>query len=418
MTMSMAAPHARGKSAVDKIFGANAAAVKDAAAVGKDKVVNATIGAILDDEEKLVCLPTVEKVFRSLPTNDIAAYAPIAGLPEYLESVLDAAFGKSRPAGYIDAVATSGGSGVLHHVIWNYASEGDVVLTSDWFWGPYRVLCDEMHRKLDTFALFDDARRFNVVACEAKVREVLAKQDSVILIINSPAHNPTGYSLSDKEWDCVLHMLTAVTKETGKKIVLLVDVAYLDYAGQKDECRAFLSKLGGLPESILSVVAYSMSKGFTLYGQRTGAMIGVSSSADVIKEFAEINQYSSRATWSNISRASMKTLATIYRDPALLSAVESERDYYYRMIKARAELFTKEAAEVGLTMLPYVAGFFLSIPATKPDAVCEKLHEDHIFAVPLAKGIRVAVCAVPLEKMKGIAAKIKAAMDAVGSQAQ
>ncbi len=417
MTMSMAAPHARGKSAVDKIFGANAAAVKAAAAVGKEKVANATIGAILDDEEKLVCLPTVEKVFRSLSTNDIAAYAPIAGLPEYLESVLDAAFGKSRPAGYIDAVATSGGSGVLHHVIWNYASEGDVVLTSDWFWGPYRVLCDEMHRKLETFELFDDARRFNVVSCEAKVREVLAKQESVVLIINSPAHNPTGYSLSDKEWDCVLHMLTAVSKETGKKIILLVDVAYLDYAGQKDECRAFLSKLGGLPESILSVVAYSMSKGFTLYGQRTGAMIGVSSSADVIKEFAEINQYSSRATWSNISRASMKTLATIYQDPVLLAAVERERDYYYQMIKARADLFTKEAAQVGLTMLPYVAGFFLSIPATKADAVCEKLHEEHIFAVPLAKGIRVAVCAVPLEKMKGIAGKIKAAMEAVGSQA-
>ena len=416
MTISMAAPHARGKSAVDKIFGANGAAVKAAATIGKEKVTNATIGAILDEDEKLVCLPTVEKVFRGLPTNEIVAYAPIAGLPEYLESVQDAAFGKSRPAGYIDAVATSGGSGVLHHAIWNYASEGDVVLTSDWFWGPYRVLCEEMHRKLETFALLDDALHFNVPSLEAKVRETLGKQESVIVIINSPAHNPTGYSLSDSEWDLVLNMLTAVTKETGKKITLVVDVAYLDYAGPKDETRSFMSKLGGLPESILVIVAYSMSKGFTMYGQRTGAMIGISSNADVIKEFGEINQYSSRATWSNINRASMKTLATVYRDPELLAAVEKERDYYYQMIKARAGIFTKEAGEVGLKMLPYIAGFFLTIPTTQPDAVCDKLHEDNIFAVPLGKGIRIAVCAVPQAKMRGMAAKFKAAIEAVGSR--
>ena len=66
MITSIAAPHAKGKSAQDNIFGANAAAVAAAAKYGVDKVTNATIGAILDEEEKLVCLPTVEKVLRGL----------------------------------------------------------------------------------------------------------------------------------------------------------------------------------------------------------------------------------------------------------------------------------------------------------------------------------------------------------------
>lgn len=83
------------------------------------------------------------------------------------------------------------------------------------------------------------------------------------------------------------------------------------------------------------------------------------------------------------------------------------------MIKARADLFTKEAEECGLPMLPYVAGFFLSIPAKNPDAICDKLHEDNIFAVPLAAGVRIAVCAVPLKKIAGMAAKVQAAMQAV-----
>jgi aromatic-amino-acid transaminase len=64
-------------------------------------------------------------------------------------------------------------------------------------------------------------------------------------------------------------------------------------------------------------------------------------------------------------------------------------------------------------MIPYIAGFFLSIPAKNPTAICDKLHEDGIYVVPLAAGVRVAVCSVPLKKISGMAAKINAAMKAV-----
>ncbi|WP_298881189.1 pyridoxal phosphate-dependent aminotransferase [uncultured Phascolarctobacterium sp.] len=413
MTMSIAAKHAKGKSAQDKIFGANAAAVAAAAKYGKDAVTNATIGAILDEDEKLVCLPTVEEVFRGLSTNEMIAYAPISGLPEYLDCVLTAAFGNSRPEGYIAAVATAGGTGAIHHAIWNYTETGDTVLCSDWYWGAYKVLCQDMGRNFTTYKMLDENNKFNLPALKEKVDELLAKQDNLLYLLNTPAHNPTGYSLSGEDMDGVL----AILKEAavpGKNIVFFLDVAYIDYAGEKEEVRKIFKKLSGLPANILCIVGYSMSKGFTMYGQRTGAMIGVSSDKSVIDEFAAINQYTSRATWSNINRPAMRTLATIYSDPELLAKVCAERDYYYQMIKARADLFTKEAEECGLPMLPYVAGFFLSIPAKKPDAICEKLHEDNIFAVPLAAGVRIAVCAVPLKKIKGMAAKVNAAMQAVG----
>lgn len=413
MTMSIAAKHAKGKSAQDKIFGANAAAVAAAAKYGKDAVTNATIGAILDEDEKLVCLPTVEEVFRGLSTNEMIAYAPISGLPEYLDCVLTAAFGNSRPEGYIAAVATAGGTGAIHHAIWNYTDKGDTVLCSDWYWGAYKVLCQDMGRNFTTYKMLDENNKFNLPALKEKVDELLAKQDNLLYLLNTPAHNPTGYSLSSEDMDGVL----AILKEAavpGKNIVFFLDVAYIDYAGEKEEVRKIFKKLSGLPANILCIVGYSMSKGFTMYGQRTGAMIGVSSDKSVIDEFAAINQYTSRATWSNINRPAMRTLATIYSDPELLAKVCAERDYYYQMIKARADLFTKEAEECGLPMLPYVAGFFLSIPAKNPDAICEKLHEDNIFAVPLAAGVRIAVCAVPLKKIKGMAAKVNAAMQAVG----
>ena len=413
MTMSIAAKHAKGKSAQDKIFGANAAAVAAAAKYGKDAVTNATIGAILDEDEKLVCLPTVEEVFRGLSTNEMIAYAPISGLPEYLDCVLTAAFGNSRPEGYIAAVATAGGTGAIHHAIWNYTETGDTVLCSDWYWGAYKVLCQDMGRNFTTYKMLDENNKFNLPALKEKVDELLAKQDNLLYLLNTPAHNPTGYSLSSEDMDGVLALLKEAAVP-GKNIVFFLDVAYIDYAGEKEEVRKIFKKLSGLPANILCIVGYSMSKGFTMYGQRTGAMIGVSSDKSVIDEFAAINQYTSRATWSNINRPAMRTLATIYSDPELLAKVCAERDYYYQMIKARADLFTKEAEECGLPMLPYVAGFFLSIPAKNPDAICEKLHEDNIFAVPLAAGVRIAVCAVPLKKIKGMAAKVNAAMQAVG----
>lgn len=412
MLTSIAAKHAKGKAAQDKIFAANAAAVAAAAKYGKENVTNATIGAILDEDEKLVCLPTVEKVFRSLETNELIAYAPISGLPEYLECVLTAAFGSSRPEGYLAAVATAGGTGAIHHAIWNYMDEGETALCSDWYWGAYKVLCNDMGRNFTTYKMLDENNKFNLPALKEKVTELLSKQDNLLYILNTPAHNPTGYSLSESDMDGVLDILKEAAVD-GKNIIFFLDVAYIDYAGEKEEVRKIFKKLSGLPANILAIIGYSMSKGFTMYGQRTGAMIGVSSSKEVIEEFAAINQYTSRATWSNINRPAMRTLAAIYSDPELLKATEAERDYYYKMIKARADLFTEEAKACGLPMLPYVAGFFLSIPANDPDAICNKLHEDNIFAVPLAAGVRIAVCAVPLKKIKGMAAKVYAAMKEV-----
>ena len=405
MLTSIAASHSKGKFATDKIFGASGAAVKATAEFGKDKVVNATIGAIMDDNEELACIPTVEKVLREMPINDLINYAPIAGLPSYLDATINLTFQDNKPDAYINAVATAGGSGVIHHTIWNYSEIGDTILTSDWYWGPYTVLCKEALRKLDTYQLFDEQQNFNIKAFELKVNDLLKKQDSLVIIINTPAHNPTGFSLTDDDWTKVLDVCKSEAKDSTKKITILVDIAYIDYAGEKNETRRFLKQFSNLPANILGILAFSMSKGYTMYGQRTGAMIGISSSKEISKEFADINQYTSRATWSNINRGAMQLLATIYNDKQLLSQFEKERDGFYELIKERANIFMAEAKECGLNMLPYRAGFFISIPSSDSDAVCNKLHDDLIYAVPLAAGVRIAVCAVPSRKIKGMAEK-------------
>ncbi|MBQ5419874.1 MAG: aminotransferase class I/II-fold pyridoxal phosphate-dependent enzyme, partial [Selenomonas sp.] len=190
-------------------------------------------------------------------------------------------------------------------------------------------------------------------------------------------------------------------------------IAYIDFAGEKNETRRFMKKFSNLPENVLVMFSFSMSKGYTAYGQRTGALVAVSASEKVITEFQDINKYTSRATWSNINRGAMLTLVKIQQDEELRRQYEAERDSFYQTIRQRAQVFMTEAKACGLPALPYNGGFFLSVPAADPQAVCNKLHDDLIFAVPLKAGVRVAACCVPEAKMHGVAEKVLKALQAV-----
>lgn len=412
MATSMAASHAAGKRLKDAIFGANAACREAAEKYGAGKVTNATIGVMMDDAGKLASIPTMERMFRSLSIEDYMSYAPISGLPAYLDAVIDLTFAAHKPEGYFGAIATAGGTGAIHHAVANYAERGEEVLTSDWFWGTYNVICNECGSYLTNFKLFDEAQNFNLADFTAKVDALLMKQDSLLVILNTPAHNPTGFSLTEADWDGVL-ALAKKHAAKGKKISILVDIAYIEYAGEKNETRKFMEKFGSLPENVLIMFSFSMSKGYTAYGQRTGALIAVSASKEVIEEFKEINKYTSRATWSNINRGAMTLLTRIQQDKSALAQFEKERDAFYKMIQNRGALFMEESKACGLNALPYKGGFFLSVPAKDPRAVCEKLHDDLIFAVPLRLGVRIAACSVAASKMKGVAAKVRNALQAI-----
>ena len=54
MTTSMAASHAADKRLKDAIFGASAACQEASKKYGKDKVTNATIGTMLDEDGSLL----------------------------------------------------------------------------------------------------------------------------------------------------------------------------------------------------------------------------------------------------------------------------------------------------------------------------------------------------------------------------
>ena len=393
----------------DKIFGISNRAKKMIAEMGADKVINATIASLLDDDGKLIVLSSVDEVFRGLKPDEYADYAPICGIPAFREAVQKAAFGKFRPKSFTDAVAAPGGTGALRNAIANYSQPGDKVLTSDWHWSPYNTIAGEIRRRVDTFSLFTEDRKFNWQSFREKVLQLLDTQDSLVIILNTPAHNPTGYSLTLGDWDKVTEVLTEAAKK-GKAIALVVDAAYIDFAGDEEECRRFLPKLETMPENVLPIIAYSLSKTFTLYGTRCGALICMAKTREIADEFKRVCEFSSRGSWSNGTKAAQVLLAKIYADDKLLARVSEERARYRDMLLARGRAFEEEAAKVGLEMVPFDAGFFASIPCSDPDGISAQLEKQGLFIVPLAKGLRVSVASVSEEKCRRIPAMIKAVM--------
>lgn len=306
----LAAANGRTIPTEDKIFGISNRAKAMMAEKGKDAVVNATIGALLDDEGELMVLELVDALFSKLTPEEYASYAPIGGTPEFQSAAIRAAFGKYTPAGYVEAVATPGGTGAIRNTISNYSRPGDKVLTSDWHWAPYRTIAEEIGRSIDTFPLFTQDRKFDLDGFADGVRRLLAEQDHLVIILNTPAHNPTGYALTMEDWQGVIRVLTAEATP-DKSVALLVDVAYIDFAGDEEAYRAFLPLLEELPENVLPVMAYSMSKTFTLYGMRCGAMICMAKTAELAEEFKRVCEFSARGSWCNCARAGQSVIARI-----------------------------------------------------------------------------------------------------------
>ena len=74
----------------DLIFALNGEATRRKQA--GEKIVNATIGSLMNDDGTLAVLDTVANLLKQVPRDEWAAYAPIPGTPGYLEAVIGDTF--------------------------------------------------------------------------------------------------------------------------------------------------------------------------------------------------------------------------------------------------------------------------------------------------------------------------------------
>lgn len=372
---------------------------------GNENIINACLGTLADDDGNIIALDSVYDRLDEMDRKDIASYAPIEGEEEYRNLVIETLFGPYKPDGYISAIATPGGTGAIRSAIFSYLAVNDPLICHDYYWAPYKKICDEFARAFRTYEFFDEEFSFNIKAFKNEVEDSLKNHDRIAPLINSPGNNPTGYSLSDDEWDQVIEFLKEKAADKSKKITLIVDVAYLEFAGNGDKQRRFFKKFSNLPENLLVIVCFSMSKSHTAYGLRSGAAVAISKSDKIIEEFEISLSHSARCNWSNSTHAAQNILIDLEKEENKEKYLK-ELDDLKSMLKERADEFIKHARANKLKMIPYFGGFFTFVPTDKAFDIAKNLEKENIFTIPSAKGIRIAICGVSKDKIRKLVERI------------
>jgi aspartate/tyrosine/aromatic aminotransferase len=334
---------------VDTVFAIVAKAKEDKAKIGAENVVDATIGSLYGEDEKLVALDEVFNHYDAIDHRIKAAYAAsFTGNPDYRRSVYEWVSQGTHLDLKHSVIATPGGSGAVSMSITTFLDEGQTLIIPDVAWGSYSLMAHENNIKIAKYTMFDgDA--FNLQSIKDTVKEVLKSQERIVMIINDPCHNPTGYSLTVEEWK----ELVAFMNEVSQKVpfILIDDIAYIDYSNHLAESRKYMETWNSLSEKAMVVVAFSCSKTLTSYGLRCGAAVILAKKEEDVREVEIIMEKKARATWSNIPNAAMANFVWLVNDDR--ENFMKEKQKYIDLMKERSSLFLKEAKEAGLETYPY-----------------------------------------------------------------
>ncbi len=383
----------------DPIFQLNAEAQRRAQA--GETVVNATLGALMDDEGTLCVLPSVAEAIAKVDKARAAAYAPIAGPPAFLDAVMKDTFGDSELCAISTAVATPGGTGAIYMATNAFLEPGQAMLCPDFFWGPYKTIANHTRRAVETFRMFDEEGRFDLRSFEEGLAAQVARQGRAFVIFNFPCNNPTGYSLNEAEWEAV----TDIVARQGKRapIAFLIDLAYARFGAPGSE--AWIGHMERINRVAQVLVAWSASKAFAQYGARVGALVAVHTEDDHRARLRNAFSFASRGTWSNCNHLGMLAVTDLLTDATLAPKVIAEREELRALLDRRVDAFNAAAQGRDIRYPRYEGGFFVSVFTPNPQKTAEVMREQGVFVVPIQGAVRVAICST---QTSGIARLVEA----------
>lgn len=396
---------------VDTVFAIVAKAKEAKAKYGDENVVDATIGSLYDETGKIVAFKSVYETFDNIPAANKAAYAvSFQGNPEYRTLCKEWTLGKANVNLESTVIATPGGTGAVSLGISEFLETGETVVIPDIAWGSYVIMAKDKQLNFTRYEMFE-GDHFNLNSVKEQVNALVGKQNRIVLVVNDPCHNPTGYTMTHEEWRELIDYLNEVSKTTP--CILLNDIAYIDFSYDLEHSRDYMKEFERISDNVMVVIAMSCSKTMTSYGLRCGAAVICAHSSESVRDAEIVFEKSARALWSNVNNGAMINFVRVVRDNN--EAFMNEKQSYIDLLKERSEIFYNEAKEVGLECYPYKEGFFVTLKMD--NQLKEKYHaylmQNNIFTVQVNKGIRVAVCSLPVEKAKGLAKRMKELLDEV-----
>lgn len=390
---------------IDTVFTIASKAKEAKEKLGDNYVVDASLGSLYDENGNFVALDSVFTPFRSLTNEQYAKYAStFSGNEKYKELIKDFVLENKFNNLNTKVVATPGGTGAIAITISNMLNDNETIIIPNIGWTSYAIMAKENHLNIDYYQMFDDNNTFNLNDLKNKITDSLNKQNKALVIINSPLNNPTGYSLKNEEWEELVRFIN--NDCNNKEVILLNDIAYIDYSFNLKENKEYLKILDKLNSNGLLIIAYSCSKAFTSYGLRLGAAIIAHNNLDTLEKISNAYDKSCRTYWSNVNNGAMFNFVKVLKENK--NEYLKEKDYYINLLKNRSMIIIKEANEVNLPLYPFNEGFFITIKVTNDirDKYHKALLDNNIYTVKVNEGIRIAICSLPTNKCYGLAKKL------------
>lgn len=374
------------KKYIDNVFSVSSKAKADSLGV------NASLGCLYDEEKRIFIFDSIYNNEKNVSSVKNASYANPIGNTDYLCTISDFIL-NNHIRNNNQIIATSGGTGAIHIGIRTCLDEGDSIVLPDIGWGNYSVMADEMNLNIINYDIYNIHSLLNIID------KAIGK---VFIIINSPCHNPCGHSYSYDEWKTLIDKANTC----GKEVIILNDIAYIDYADKN--CKNYFNLFNTINDNVLILLAYSCSKAFSYYGKRVGALIAINNDDDFLDTYINYCTRVARTTWSNVNNGAMQNIADVLANHRDEYELEKKKAVY--MLQERAHLFLKQADTCGLEYYPYTNGFFITLKfddSNKRDNIFDKLITSHIYTVKVHNGLRIGICSLSLNEIDGLANKIK-----------
>lgn len=355
-------------------------------------VVNGCAGMLFDESGELVKYDRVVTYIKKNLDRHLG-YPATVGSSQFAEGALKWLFKdfykRINKLHHVEFVTTIGGTGALSACFHDFSDDGAIAI-SDICWPNYYTIAEENKVPIQTYNMFI-INKSDLVAMKNLLDDLVQEYKKVLLVINDPCHNPTGYCMSETEY---ITMMNIIESYKGK-VSVLFDVAYIDYSPFPYHLFKLLSRK---KYSFDTFIAFSCSKSFGLYGARVGglAMILDHSNKSIVQKY----KIYARGTISCPNGAVAGPIEKFFESHTATKLVWSEIKRYQALIAKRAEKFLKCLDDLHIRYVPYSAGFFMIFKTEDAYEMCKKLEELDIYFAPIDKThIRVALSGMTLKEI-------------------
>ncbi len=376
---------------ITDIIAINGMAKKDAAA--GNKVINASIGTFLDEDKKLGSIKLINDALTGHITENLG-YPNSIGDPNYLNAVMNFVFREKLAKlneMYTPFIgSTLGGTGAISISFNCFLEEGDYVLLPNVMWTNYMLVAEKAHAGFMTFNMFTSEGKLDIQSIKDTIAKARETAHRVLLVINDPCQNPTGYCMDEKEYD----ELFAVLNEEGRKgyLTVLFDIAYFSFYRDPGHKFVLFDKLIEAKPDFLPLICFSCSKLFCLYGLRLGALIVLCPNEANRAETERAFSAMARGTYSVSVGAAQHAVAKLLNEENIVAKLDAEIEANSDILYQRSVALCKELDLVGIKHYPYKSGFFITLKVPNAFDVYEALKKQHMYIVPMTENsIRLAL---------------------------